>query len=81
MKTFTSVVSSKGQITIPQEIRERLGLRTGDRIEFVVEENRIVVRRAHAVENPFEKYVGISPVFRSRQEINAWVRSLRDDES
>jgi AbrB family looped-hinge helix DNA binding protein len=28
-------VTSKGQTTIPAEIRERLGLRTGDRIAFI----------------------------------------------
>jgi len=31
----TAVVSSKGQITIPAEVRERLGVTTGDRVEFV----------------------------------------------
>lgn len=28
-------ISSKGQTTIPAEIRDRLGLQTGDRIAFV----------------------------------------------
>jgi AbrB family looped-hinge helix DNA binding protein len=32
----SSTISSKGQITVPQEIRRRLGLETGDRVEFVV---------------------------------------------
>ena len=31
----TAAVTSKGQITIPIEVREELGLKTGDRIEFV----------------------------------------------
>jgi antitoxin PrlF len=30
-----STVTSKGQVTIPQSIRTRLGLHTGDVIEFV----------------------------------------------
>jgi antitoxin PrlF len=31
----TSTMTTKGQITIPQAVREKLGLDTGDRIEFV----------------------------------------------
>lgn len=31
----SSVVTSKGQITIPKEVREALGVDTGDRVEFV----------------------------------------------
>lgn len=30
-----ATVSSKGQITIPLAVRQRLGLDTGDRVEFV----------------------------------------------
>ena len=30
----TATVTSKGQITLPKEIRERLGVRTGDRVRF-----------------------------------------------
>ena len=33
----TSTVTSKGQITIPKEIRERLHLRTGHRVEFQID--------------------------------------------
>ncbi len=32
----SSTISSKGQITVPLEIRNRLGLKKGDRVEFVV---------------------------------------------
>jgi antitoxin PrlF len=31
----TSVITSKGQITIPKSVRERLGVDVGDRVEFV----------------------------------------------
>ena len=31
----SATVTSKGQVTIPAEVRQRMGLGTGDRIEFV----------------------------------------------
>lgn len=33
-------ISSKGQITVPVEVRRRLGVKQGDRVEFVVEGQR-----------------------------------------
>ena len=33
----TSTVTSKGQITIPKKIRERLSIRTGDKVDFSIE--------------------------------------------
>lgn len=30
-------ITSKGQITLPREVRERLHLQTGDRVEFILE--------------------------------------------
>lgn len=39
----TSTLTSKGQTTIPKEIRARLHLQPGDRLEFVVDEAGRVV--------------------------------------
>ena len=35
----TATLTSKGQTTIPQEIRHYLGLHAGDKLEFVIEED------------------------------------------
>jgi antitoxin PrlF len=77
----SSTISSKGQITVPLEVRKRLGLRVGDRVEFVVDKDRTTIRPARAPENPFLKYVGALPAFSSIHEANAWARALRDEES
>jgi AbrB family looped-hinge helix DNA binding protein len=31
----SSIISSKGQVIVPIEVRHRLGLRVGDRVEFL----------------------------------------------
>jgi AbrB family looped-hinge helix DNA binding protein len=36
-------VTSKGQITLPKRVRERLGVEAGDRIEFVESEQGFLV--------------------------------------
>jgi AbrB family looped-hinge helix DNA binding protein len=37
-------ITSKGQVTIPQEIREKLGLHPNTEVEFLVEKGRAVLR-------------------------------------
>lgn len=79
--TFTSTVSTKGQVTIPQEIRVRLGLKEGDRVEFVTEGEVTFIRPARDSRNPFQAYAGILNTFPGgEKEINAWVSELRDEE-
>ena len=39
-----STLTSKGQTTIPKDVRKRLNLRPGDRLEFVIDEDgRVLV--------------------------------------
>lgn len=39
----TATLTSKGQITLPKTVRERLGVEAGDRIEFIESERGFVV--------------------------------------
>jgi len=42
-----ATITSKGQTTIPKEIREHLKLQPGDRIDFIIEkEGRVVLEPA-----------------------------------
>ena len=76
----SSTISTKGQITVPQEIRKRLGLEPGDRVEFVIEDGRTVVRPARSEANPFEKLIGILGPFPGGEEgIKAWIDDMRSD--
>lgn len=38
-----SVLTSKGQITIPATVRKRLHLKSGDRVDFRVREGQVVL--------------------------------------
>lgn len=50
-------ITSKGQITIPKEVREQLGLRPGDRIGFVRENGHFRLQKV-LTESPFDKWAG-----------------------
>lgn len=55
-------VTSKGQVTIPKEVRDRLGIETGDEIAFEEIETGYKIRKEEPTtadgEDPFEKYRG-----------------------
>jgi AbrB family looped-hinge helix DNA binding protein len=74
-----ATLSSKGQITIPQEVREQLGLKTGDKVEFVAEAGRWSIRPVRQSQNPFESYAGALGAFENVDEVNAWLSDLRDE--
>lgn len=54
---MTAKVTSKGQITIPVEIRRSLGVKAGDKIRFERNQHGIRVV-SDSLENPFEKWRG-----------------------
>ena len=50
-------ITTKGQVTVPKEVRERLGLRPGDELEFI-EENGVYRLRKRVDPEVFKKYRG-----------------------
>jgi AbrB family looped-hinge helix DNA binding protein len=55
-----SVVSDKGQVTIPKGLRDRLGLRPGSTIEFEVKNGKLIgAKRDPAGEDPVQAVTGI----------------------
>ena len=59
-----ATITSKGQITVPREIRRVLGVRSGDRLIFESDGNGIRVLPVRT-KSAFSKYCGI--VLRHRQ--------------
>jgi antitoxin PrlF len=41
--SYTTTLTSKGQVTVPQEVREQLRLRGGQQLKFTVEGDRVIV--------------------------------------
>jgi len=71
-------VTSKGQITIPVEIRRSLGVKPGDKLRFEAHEGGYRLVR-DIDENVFEKWrgIGISGVAPGREGLKAYMRELR----
>ena len=42
-------ITAKGQVTIPKEIRDRLGLRPGTEVEFIAKTNSVEILKAGPV--------------------------------
>ena len=50
-------VTSKGQITIPKEIREKLGVHPGENVGFEERDNMLLISKVVG-KSPFDKWVG-----------------------
>ncbi len=51
MMTVTAKITSKGQITLPKEVRELLDLRKGGVIVFEKEDNKVVIKPAKTLKD------------------------------
>jgi len=73
-------ITSKGQITVPREVRRLLGVRAGDRLLFESDGKGIRVRPVRS-KSPFSKYRGIGNpgIGSGRKSIGRWLRRLRGE--
>jgi len=76
----SSTISSKGQITVPIEIRNRLGLHPGDRVEFFVESGRTILRPIREEGNVFDQFIGALPYDDPKTSTVDFWRELRGHE-
>ncbi len=77
-------VMAKGQVTIPKDVREVLGVASGDRITFIVEGNsvRIVNSAIYAMQMLQNEMTGEAERagLTSDDDVMALVRELRDED-
>ena len=60
----TSKLTSKGQVTIPAELRRDLGLKPGDKVRFVKRGSRVSIEAV--VEPPIDSIFGLLKAPRGR---------------
>ncbi len=70
-----ATVTSKGQVTIPKPIRDRLGISTGVELDFREEKGRIIAERVE-VDDPVAAVYGL---FRDGRSSDAVMRDLRGE--
>lgn len=51
-------ITSKGQVTIPVEIRNSMGLKPHTEVEFKVEDGRVILQTKTS-DNPLQRFRGI----------------------
>ncbi len=71
----TSRMTVKGQITIPKALRERLGLRPGDEVEFIEQKGSLSVQKRVAA-SPFTRYRGYLRHLKG-QDVDALLEAMR----
>ena len=49
IKDRIGVVTRKGQVTLPAEVRNSLGLRQGDKVIFRLQDDQVMVKRTESV--------------------------------
>lgn len=73
-----ATVTSKGQVTIPKPIRDRLGIKTGTKVSFSVDKDgRAFIQAEDATQTPpsrFERLRGTATTRLSTDEIMALTR-------
>ena len=76
----TTVMTSKGQITIPAEFRQALGFSEGDRLEVVLDGSTVCLRRAESViDRTAGVFAGSGPVLSAGELREAAEEAMAED--
>ena len=68
-------ITSKGQITIPSEIRNRFGFQPGMEVEIIAEDNKAFIIKSSS-ENAFLKWLGRGE-HREKKDADIIIEELR----
>ena len=71
MERIITKLTSRGQTTIPKQVRESLGLSTGDALTFEIREGEVIVRKLPSVDLAWDRAVGTT--------LSEWHDNLDDE--
>jgi antitoxin PrlF len=54
---ITAKITSKGQITLPKKLRQKLGVEPGELVSFEEKEDRVFIKKA-VRPSPFDRWAG-----------------------
>jgi len=69
-----SRISSKGQITVPVEVREKLGLKPGTPVVFELREGGAMLKKGAGAVHPVDLVYGIA---RGLGPTDPWIEAMR----
>lgn len=76
-----TTLTSKGQLTLPVEVRKKLGLAQGTQLEVSVNDaGQVVMTPITESEDPFAAWVGAFGRLPDDMTAVEWVRDLRSEE-
>lgn len=79
MQEIVSTISSKGQITLPSEVRKRLGLGRADKVAFVIDGEGIRIRPA--TRTVASLYGSVPPLGRETVDFDELIEEARAEEA
>ena len=72
-------ISTKGQVTIPKKIREKLGIKEGDIIEFIEENGLVYLQRKRSIEKEEKKFRQFKGRIKSSITSDQFIKELRGE--
>lgn len=74
MKSSAAIVSEKGQVTIPKPLRERLGLKSGQVIEFKAENGKLIGFKKSQNKGSLDEVVGF---LKKKVHVDRYLNDIR----
>ena len=78
MKQIVTTMTQRGQVTVPAEVRRKLGLKARDKVAFKIDDNGVHIEPAkYTLETVFGSVRPLKPI----KDIDAAIRQARDEKA